>query len=254
MSEKIITKQNTDHKLLDYYRNILTKVEPIYKVLGFDLDGTILDTKHNSYLTGMAAFRKLGLNECTEEEWHAAFDLENNFEKMHRTLGVPGKYYKGTNSIFSKYWAEEREKLEDETVPGIILGIEETLELIKSIKGIERMCVISVGNSKRPERLLSAHGLTRYFDDIFADSIDKTNSLKELNKNGSRAIYFSDVSFDGYACKKSGVQFGLVVDYEHGYEPKETIDRYIIEDKEVIPVDGFRNIPSALVDWVSMTC
>jgi len=253
MSGKLIVK-GTNYKAApanpDFFK-MIPKEALLYDVVALDLDGTILDTKPYSYWAGMKAFEKLGLAQIPEERWHAAFAIENHFKNMYKSLGVPDKELvgEGFDYPFAKLWNEERIKLEKEDLPKLVPGARETIENICSLVGREHMFIVSMSKPDRIARLFKGQNMIQYFNGMFASHFDKTKTLgdlKALNPE-KRTIYFSDICYDGEACKANSITFGILK-HRYGFDPEKTLYEYALKHDDCVLVEGFENIPHALIE------
>jgi phosphoglycolate phosphatase-like HAD superfamily hydrolase len=230
---------------------MLPKGALLFEVLGFDMDGTLIDSKPLTYWAGKKAFERLGIEPPTQKQWYAAFDQGDHFRVMYRNLGVPEKYLKGEGLgyEFASLWHRELTKLEGTELPKLVPGARKTIELLELVVGRKNMHIISMRDVGRTERILKKHNLIRLFNRILGDSFDKTCLLQELKNsyNGERAAYFSDIVSDGLACKNSDVTFGIVM-HRYGYMPPAQLLEYAKDNPDAILIKGVRDIPYALIN------
>ena len=229
---------------------MLPKGSLLFDVLGFDMDGTLIDSKPLTYLAGKRAFKRLGIEPPTQKQWYDAFDQGDHFKVMYRNLGVPEKYLKGEGLgyEFANVWHRELTKLERTRLPKLVPGARKMIELLELVVGRKNMHIISMRDVGRTERILKRHNLIHLFNRILGDSFDKTCLLQGLKEtyNGERTVYFSDITSDGPACREADITF-CIVKHRYGYMPPAQLSDYARSNPDTLLIDGIKDIPFALI-------
>lgn len=195
-----------------------------YKAIIWDLDGTLLDTLQDLYLSVNHALRQHNMPERTLEEVR---QFVGNGVRRLMELSVPGgetnPQFEDTFATFKRYYVLH---CQDNT--GLYPGIKATLEALKA-KGY-RMAVVS--------NKLQA-GVTELYETYFKDTIEIAIgerpevrrkpqadmvhlALRQLGVSASEAVYVGDSEVDVATARNAGLPCISVL---WGFRDKETLQR-----------------------------
>jgi phosphoglycolate phosphatase-like HAD superfamily hydrolase len=186
------------------------------QLIGFDLDGTLIDSFSESYNIDCRIIRRMGKIAPSINEYKTALaKCGTNWEQLYATFHV--KDYKTAVDMYYDY-------LHDSSVKSIP-GAKETLEEISS-KNIP--IFLSSINSKKESVLkkLKSCELNKYFleDNIFVDPKSKIKSItrayKETPACPSKVLFIGDTNIDIKDANIAGVcSVGISNDYS--FHPSE---------------------------------
>jgi len=201
-----------------------------YKILLFDLDGTITDSKQGIINSIRYTLEKMKLKENNINlERFIGPPLSESFEKY---FGLDNKTARYAVSVYREYYAVKG-IFENRVYPGII-------ELLKKLKGNNKtlICVTSKA-AFYAEQILEHFNLTQYFIRTIGSNMDLTCTHKiELiklalsyfpNHNNSDFIMIGDRADDIIGAKKNKISsIGVLYGYGTSEEIKEEQPNYII--------------------------
>ncbi len=201
-----------------------------YKVVLFDLDGTLLDTSPGIFGSVRFAEKSLGLNPIPETQLRN-FVGPPPTESYMKNYGVSQKVAVEATKFHRQYGAEHgiyEAKVYD--------GIPELLEKLKS-KGV-KLGVCTLKRQDIAENILSNFCLKKYFDVIVG--IDNQESLTKadtiiiaLNKlsyaDRNSVVLIGDSIYDAEGAKKSNVDF-IGVTYGFGLNTKSEVKCTLIKN------------------------
>ncbi len=200
------------------------KIDAIY----FDLDGTLWETTHVTYLATKEITEKYGIPEVTEETVGRCMgttkdecaDLYFPNETHEKALELLEESLENASRILSIKGGEVYE------------GLEETLhELSQKYKiGIVSNCLEGY-----IEAFMISSGLGKYFNDIVAagkKGILKSDAIKlAIERDGVKnPIYIGDTHKDKEAAKGAGIEF---IHARYGFEPNLENKYHIATIKEL---------------------
>ena len=227
---------------LSYYINFLRQEEPMYKVILFDLDGTLTESGEGITKSVQYALERIG-------------KPEPDLEKLKVFIGPPlmemFMQYAQIDEATAKQAVEiyrERYSVTGIFENAVYPGIENMLAQLEK-KGY----ILAVASSK-PEvyvrQILDHFGLTRYFTEIGGSELNgrRTNKteviedvLKRLNmdKHRDQVIMVGDKEHDVYGARKAGLEC-IAVSFGYGTEEelKQAEPLKIVDSAEGI-VDFF---------------
>lgn len=178
----------------------------MYKLIVFDIDGTLLDTE-------VAVLK--GLQKCLKEHHNIAVQLND----LEFAIGMPG------NEVFANFhinddgtsynrWIKYIDDFKDEI--NLFDGIEDTLKYLK-----EKDITLGIATSKTRyeyDTIVKSFNINDYFDyTICIDEVEnpkphKESILKILEQSSTskvKTLFIGDTSFDIQCAANAGVDFGL---------------------------------------------
>lgn len=196
-----------------------------YKLILFDLDGTLLDTspgiyKGIDYLTSQLNLPTL------DESIKAKFIGPPLSQSYPKYLGVTGKEMEHAIKVYRKYNNEIGFK-DVLHYP----NMKETLGLLKEMGYLT--AVVTMKEHNVTQRVLKEAGLDTYFDTILGNfdvnSLTKAElmekAMKELNVNPEEALMIGDTELDAGASEQIKVDY-IPVKYGFGYSHGDSIESY----------------------------
>lgn len=179
-----------------------------YKVVLFDLDGTLIDTSEGIFNSVRYAEKKMGLNPLPESELRKFIGPPpvSSYMKYHRLTKEQAlqatEFHREYGSKFGAYEAKVYE------------GIPELLERLKN-QGI-RLGVCTLKRQDIAEKVLEHFGLLKYFDTVVGidsgESLSKADTiniaLQKLNhKNKSVVVLIGDSMYDAEGAEEVCIDF-----------------------------------------------
>lgn len=201
------------------------KIDAIY----FDLDGTLWETTHTTYLAVKEITEKYGIPEVTEQ---TVADCMGTTKDECADLYYPNETHERALELLEEGLELAAKKL---AVDGGIVyeGMEDALqELSKKYKlGIVSNCLEGY-----IEAFMISSGLGKYFNDIVAagkKGITKSDAIRLAieRDNINAAIYVGDTHKDKQAAEEAGLLF---IHAKYGFEP-ELENKYHIEKITDLP-------------------
>ncbi len=209
------------------------------KLLIFDLDGTLIDSKRDIVLSVNQAFLQRGLAQISEEK--IGNEIGRGPEYLFtRLLGVttPMSTIKELASSFKEIY-QEHLLVHTQIYPGVI----ETLVHYRSIPKV----IVTNKNQSSADRVVNALGLREHFESVFGTEAFLTQKpdagpilevCKRWNVNPSEAIVIGDSQFDILAGKAAGTRTVAAL---YGFSPAEVFSS-CPPDYEIQTVDQLINI------------
>lgn len=207
-----------------------------YRLIIFDLDGTLLDTSQGIFNSVRYAEEKMGLEPIAEED-------------LRKFAGPPpAEMYKklyGLNDELSlKAAAYHREYGRSKAVyeAKLYSGVDETLADLS-----KRGHILAVATLKRQdiaERILAIYGIDGYFSKIAGMNHAETDTKSGLIKcvcalenivPGDEVLMVGDSQYDYEGAKEAGVDF-LGVSYGYGFEGTEVGIRFVGDFVEIMAI------------------
>lgn len=201
------------------------KIDAIY----FDLDGTLWETTHTTYLAVKEITEKYSIPEVTEQ---TVADCMGTTKDECADLYYPNESHERALELLEEGLELAAKKL---SIQGGIVyeGLEETLqELSKNYKlGIVSNCLEGY-----IEAFMISSNLGKYFNDIVAagkKGITKSDAIRlAIERDGiNAAIYVGDTHKDKQAAEEAGLLF---IHAKYGFEP-ELENKYHIETIKELP-------------------
>jgi len=207
----------------------MSNQEKTKKIIAFDFDGTIANTKplFLDLLIDLQEKYSSIKNHKTKEHYDRLLK-EGNLKCIERELQIP--FYRIIP--FIKEFRNEFKKNVAEC--GLFEGIEELLSTLYNNK-FSSLGIVSSNSHDSIENFLERKGIKNYFDFIYSDNLkfEKCNLLKKLindnkiesnnlfpSEGYTKIIYIGDESRDISACKKVGIP---IISALWGYEDKNYI-------------------------------
>jgi len=211
-----------------------------YKLVIFDLDGTLLDTSVGIINSVEYTIKKMGYKTLSQEELRLFVGprIQDSLEKVY---GIQGEELSMVANIFRNRYKEG-----DVFLANPYEGMETLLKRMKS-KGVH----IAVATNKRQDfadALLEKQGFLKYIELVCGT--DMQGKLKKedlINRcinafsecNSQNTIMIGDSSYDAEAAEKAGVDF-VGVTYGFEFETVSDVDKWANV--------GVVNAPSELFD------
>lgn len=185
------------------------------KVIIFDFDGTLCDTRSNIIIAFRATMEHLGLDMRDEETCGATIGLtlRDGFKSMYPDFDDA----KIDNCVdtYRQIFAERRKEL----MPDLFPGVKETLEALR--KRGHRMTIATSRLTDSLMLFMRHHGIDHYFEyAVGSDSVTHhkphpepaLKTLRELNIAPSEAIMVGDMPVDIAMAHNAGIR-AIGVDY-----------------------------------------
>lgn len=178
-----------------------------YKLIIFDFDGTLGDTRANIIMTMKETLRRKGLPMVSDESIGATIGLplEESFLQLFPDLSE--KEMLGCAALYREIFEEKRRVL----IPTLFPGAKETLQALT-----EMGCTLSVASSRRSPSLssfLNDMGIARYFSYVLgADNVAKAKpdpepvlkTLRDLGFSAEETLVVGDMPVDILMGKRAG--------------------------------------------------
>lgn len=185
------------------------------KVIIFDFDGTLCDTRSNIIIAFRATMERLGLEMCDEETCGATIGLtlRDGFKSMYPDFDDAKIDY--CVETYREIFAERRKEL----MPDLFPGVKETLEELH--KRGHRMTIATSRLTDSLMLFMRHHGIDHYFEyAVGSDSVTHhkphpepaLKTLQELNIAPSEAIMVGDMPVDIAMAHNAGIR-AIGVDY-----------------------------------------
>ena len=185
------------------------------KVIIFDFDGTLCDTRSNIIIAFRATMEHLGLEMRDEETCGATIGLtlRDGFKSMYPDFDDAKIDY--CVETYRQIFAERRKEL----MPDLIPGVKETLEALR-----KRGYRMTIATSRLTDSLMlymRHHGIDHYFEyAVGSDSVTHhkphpepaLKTLRALNIAPSEAIMVGDMPVDIAMAHNAGIR-AIGVDY-----------------------------------------
>ena len=185
------------------------------KVIIFDFDGTLCDTRSNIIIAFRATMEHLGLEMRDEETCGATIGLtlRDGFKSMYPDFDDAKIDY--CVETYRQIFAERRKEL----MPDLFPGVKETLEALH-----KRGYRMTIATSRLTDSLMlfmRHHGIDHYFEyAVGSDSVTHhkphpepaLKTLRELNIAPSEAIMVGDMPVDIAMAHNAGIR-AIGVDY-----------------------------------------
>lgn len=196
-----------------------------YKVVIFDLDGTLADTSEGIYNCIRYAQKMMGLPNISAEQMRSHIgppmqeSYARNFNLKGDDLGKAVSFHKEYALTKGLYEAEVYE------------NIPELLQQLKA-KGI-KTCVATLKFEETARKMLDHLKISSCFDAICGTLSEiKLNKAQLLEKclvlsqeNRADALLIGDSSYDAIGAQEAGIDF-LGVAYGFGFTSREDVDKY----------------------------
>lgn len=185
------------------------------KVIIFDFDGTLCDTRSNIIIAFRATMEHLGLEMRDEETCGATIGLtlRDGFKSMYPDFDDAKIDY--CVETYRQIFAERRKEL----MPDLFPGVKETLEELH--KRGHRMTIATSRLTDSLMLFMRHHGIDHYFEyAVGSDSVmhhkphpePALKTLRELNIAPSEAIMVGDMPVDIAMAHNAGIR-AIGVDY-----------------------------------------
>lgn len=185
------------------------------KVIIFDFDGTLCDTRSNIIIAFRATMEHLGLEMRDEETCGATIGLtlRDGFKSMYPDFDDAKIDY--CVETYREIFAERRKEL----MPDLFPGVKETLEELH--KRGHRMTIATSRLTDSLMLFMRHHGIDHYFEyTVGSDSVTHhkphpepaLKTLRELNIAPSEAIMVGDMPVDIAMAHNAGIR-AIGVDY-----------------------------------------
>ena len=185
------------------------------KVIIFDFDGTLCDTRSNIIIAFRATMEHLGLEMRDEETCGATIGLtlRDGFKSMYPEFDDAKIDY--CVETYRQIFAERRKEL----MPDLFPGVKETLEALR--KRGHRMTIATSRLTDSLMLFMRHHGIDHYFEyAVGSDSVTHhkphpepaLKTLRELNIAPSEAIMVGDMPVDIAMAHNAGIR-AIGVDY-----------------------------------------
>ncbi len=178
------------------------------KLIIFDFDGTIMDTRETIVFAKQETMRQMGLHVADEETCAATIGLSSK-------LGFQHTYPELSDEVLDlcvKNYRKNFEEAIEKTPPKLFAGMAETLKSLNE-KGI--VCTIATSrNGKSLREFLDRADIAKYFAYLVAaeDTVllkpnaePVTKTLHDLSYTTEQTLVVGDMSFDVLMGKNAGV-------------------------------------------------
>lgn len=149
----------------------------MYKAILWDVDGTLLNFLKSESAAMKECFQVCGLGECTDEMVRTYSGINEGYWKMleRHEIEKPELFRRRFEDLFSKYGLSydtgKFNTLYQQTLGSHIFPNDDSLELVKSLKGKIRQYAVTNGSFTAQERKLRRSGLDRLLDGIFISDV-----------------------------------------------------------------------------------
>ena len=179
------------------------------KVIIFDFDGTLCDTRSNIIIAFRATMERLGLEMRDEATCGATIGLtlRDGFKSMYPTLDDAA--IDNCVDTYREIFAERREEL----MPELFTGVKETLEVLH--KRGHRLTIASSRLTDSLMLFMRHHGIAHYFEYVVgSDSVTNhkphpepaLKTLAALEIEPSEAIMVGDMPVDIAMAHNAGIR------------------------------------------------
>lgn len=149
----------------------------MYKAILWDVDGTLLNFLKSESAAMKECFQVCGLGECTDEMVRTYSGINEGYWKMleRHEIEKPELFRRRFEDLFAKYGLSydtgKFNTLYQQTLGSHIFPNDDSLELVKSLKGKIRQYAVTNGSFTAQERKLRRSGLDRLLDGIFISDV-----------------------------------------------------------------------------------
>lgn len=211
-----------------------------YKLIIFDVDGTLLDTSEGLLASTIYMIDQLGY-EMPDEQVLLSFVGPRIQDSVERVFGLQGEKLQEAVSIFRNHY-KEKEVLHARPYDGIY----DVLSVLK-----ERGVHIAVATNKRQDftdELMTKYNFSSYMEGIYgtdmAGRLSKTDLINRCLKRfpdccPQNAVMVGDSYYDAEAAHASGVDF-VGVTYGFGFTEEKDLEKW--------PYTGIASSPRELIN------
>lgn len=149
----------------------------MYRAILWDVDGTLLNFLKSERAAIKECFQVCGLGECTDEMVQSYSEINEGYWKMleRHEIEKPALFRRRFEDLFSKYGLSydtaEFNILYQQTLGNHIFPNDNSLELVRSLKGKIKQYAVTNGSFTAQERKLRRSGLDRFLDGIFISDV-----------------------------------------------------------------------------------
>ncbi len=149
----------------------------MYRAILWDVDGTLLNFLKSESAAIKECFQVCGLGECTDEMVQTYSEINEGYWKMleRHEIEKPALFRRRFEDLFSKYGLSydtaEFNILYQQTLGNHIFPNDNSLELVRSLKGKIKQYAVTNGSFTAQERKLRRSGLDRLLDGIFISDV-----------------------------------------------------------------------------------
>lgn len=149
----------------------------MYRAILWDVDGTLLNFLKSERAAIKECFQVCGLGECTDEMVQSYSEINEGYWKMleRHEIEKPALFRRRFEDLFSKYGLSydtaEFNILYQQTLGNHIFPNDNSLELVRSLKGKIKQYAVTNGSFTAQERKLRRSGLDRLLDGIFISDV-----------------------------------------------------------------------------------
>ncbi|MBQ7497443.1 MAG: HAD hydrolase-like protein [Selenomonas sp.] len=204
-----------------------------YKLIIFDLDGTLMDTSQGIFNSVRYAEEKMGLEPTAEKNLRKFVGPPPTemYKKLYGLNDEQSLEAAGYHREYGRSKAIYEARLYD--------GVPETLARLS-----EQGCILAVATLKRQdiaEKILSLYGIGGYFAHIAGMNQAESDTKAGLIKNlcaleniipGDEVMMVGDSQYDYEGAKEAGVEF-LGVSYGYGFDGTEKRIKFVSCFREI---------------------
>lgn len=197
-----------------------------YKIVVFDVDGTLLDTREGVVASVQYTIQKYNLKRLTEEELETFIGppIQNSFKKFYK---LKQEEIQQLASTFREHY-----KAEDLLKARPYKGIYEMMDILRR-KNIK----IAVATYKRQDyaiKILEHFGFNKYSNILYGSDIEGKLTKKDIIQkcmddfkvtDYSRAVMVGDSDNDAIGAYSLGMDF-IGVTYGFGFKTKVSVDKF----------------------------
>lgn len=149
----------------------------MYRAILWDVDGTLLNFLKSERAAIKECFQVCGLGECTDEMVQSYSEINEGYWEMleRHEIDKPALFRRRFEDLFSKYGLSydtaEFNILYQQTLGNHIFPNDNSLELVRSLKGKIKQYAVTNGSFTAQERKLRLSGLDRLLDGIFISDV-----------------------------------------------------------------------------------